>query len=73
MYLKEDNENEILQDYVKEQDTQIQLSLMGQGEWQQLTGDWNIPEIELYTKTPTTIDNSNQQSNKKNFCQLQGY
>ena len=72
----------ILQDYVKEQDTPIQLSLMGQGEWQLLTGDWNISEIEFYSKTPTqnaaflkgvnatipnssTIDNSNQQSNKK--------
>ena len=71
----------ILQDCVKEQDTQIQLSLMGQGEWQLLTGDWNISEIEFYSKTPiqraaflkgfnatipnsSTIDNSNQQSNK---------
>ena len=43
----------ILQDYVKEQDTQIQLSLMGQGEWQLLQGDWNISEIEFYSKTPT--------------------
>ena len=53
MYLKEDNENEILQDYVKEQDTQIQLSLMRQGEWQLLTGDWNTSEIlfqNTYTK-----------------------
>ena len=40
----------ILQDYVKEQDTQIQLSLMGQGEWQLLIGDWNISEIEFYSK-----------------------
>ena len=32
----------ILQDYVKEQDTQIQLSLMRQGEWQLLTRNWNI-------------------------------
>ena len=26
---------------------------MGQGEWQLLTGDWNISEIEFYSKTPT--------------------
>ena len=25
---------------------------MGQGEWQLLTGDWNISEIEFYSKTP---------------------
>ena len=72
----------ILQDYVKEQDMQFQLSLMGQGAWQLLQGDWNISEIEFYSKTPTqraaflkgfnatipnssTMDNSNQQSNRK--------
>ena len=26
---------------------------MGQGEWQLLTGDWNISEIQFYSKTPT--------------------
>ena len=72
----------ILQDSVTKQDTQMQLSLMGKGEWQLLQRDWNISEIEFYSKTPTqrtaflkgfnvtipnssTVDNSNQQSNKK--------
>ena len=51
VYLKEDSKN--VKVSVKEQGTQIQVSLMGQGEWQLLTGDWNISEIlfqNTYTK-----------------------